>query len=321
MRKNILHITLSVLALIAVPVLLVSCGDDDDDSKGGTGQSNNVNANIAGLDQSVCGYEMPHLNSKYDYICHKLSNGDVNYSLEYDRNLLHARWVAYTYNGTNAKKNYSVRTDAWRGEPYYDSNKAYQLSTSTFPNGYNRGHIVGSAERYYSQEANEQTFYMSNMTPMNGAFNSTYWGEIEDKARDIWGRGVIDKNSSFYQGTLYIVKGGSLQQTASVPDPTLRYITVKNTLGHEAKMPVPHYYFMACLFVSKTGTMKSIGFWLEHKDFKNSTASALQTMRRNAACSIDELEKKTGYDFFCNLPDNAEDIVESSFNITQWPGM
>jgi len=320
MRINILYKYLAVLALISVPVLFTSCGNDDDND-GGSSQNTNVNANIPGLDQSVTNYEVPHLNSKYDYICHKLSNGDVNYTLEYDKSLYHARWVAYTYNSKNAQKNWTSRTEAWMGEPFYDNDKTHQLSTSTFPNGYNRGHLVGSAERYYSEEANAQTFYMSNMSPMNGQFNSTYWGEIEDKARDNWGRGVINKNSSFYQGTLYIVKGGSLQKTAEVQDPILSYINVKNTRGEEVQMAVPKYYFLACLFVSKEGTMRSIGFWLEHKDYKNSTASALQTMRRNAACSIDDLEKKTGYDFFCNLPDNVEELVEQSFNITQWDGI
>lgn len=34
---------------------------------------------------------------------------------------------------------------------------------------------------------------------------------------------------------------------------------------------------------------------------------------RNYAISIDELEKRTGIDFFCNLPDAIEDKVEKAF--------
>ena len=36
------------------------------------------------------------------------------------------------------------------------------------------------------------------------------------------------------------------------------------------------------------------------------------------AKSIDELEKITGIDFFCNLPDNIEDKVEASVSTSAW---
>ena len=37
-----------------------------------------------------------------------------------------------------------------------------------------------------------------------------------------------------------------------------------------------------------------------------------------SALSIDELEEKTGIDFFCNLPDDLENTVESSMNLDDW---
>lgn len=310
---------LSILALITVPVFFVSCEKEDDNRP--VSSSGNKNANIIGRDETVARLEIPHLNSKYDYICHKLSNGMVNYTLEYDKSLYHARWVAYTYDSKSAQKNWSTRTDAWAGEPFYDNQKDYQVAgDQNFP-GYNRGHLVGSAERYFSREANEQTFYMSNMSPMNGNFNSIYWGEIEDKARDNWGRNIINQKSGFYDGTLYIVKGGSLQPTLSNPDPIKAHCRVRNSLGWSVEMAVPRYYFMACLFISSTGSAKAIGFWLEHKDYNNVSDSFLTTLRRTSACSIDELEQKTGIDFFCNLNDKAEEEIEKSYNISQWSGL
>jgi len=320
---NKTHKILSVLALISVPVLFSSCNKEDD---GGSDKNTNVNANIAGADATVSRIEIPHLSSKYDYICHKLSNGDVNYTIEYDKNNYHARWVAYTYDSHSAQKNWTTRTNAWAGEPFYNNDKQYQIAgmingqSQTFP-GYNRGHLVGSAERYYSQEANEQTFYMSNMSPMQGNFNSEYWGEIEDKARDNWGRNVIKQGSEYYGGTLYIVKGGSLEATTANPNPIMTTCSVRNSKGSYVQMAVPRYYFMACLFISSTGSAKAIGFWLEHKDYNNTSEAFLQELRRGAACSIDELEKKTGLDFFCNLNDNVENLVESTYNISQWSGL
>lgn len=287
----------------------------------------NKNANIIGTDASVSGIEIPHLNSKYDYICHKLSNGLVNYTIEYDKKNYHSRWVAYTYDSKNAQRNWTTRTDAWAGEPYYDSQKDYQIAgilsngkSQTFP-GYNRGHLVGSAERYYSQEANEQTFYMSNMSPMNGNFNSKYWGEIEDKVRDEWGRNVINKGSEFYGGTLYVVKGGALEKTEANPNPIMTYCQVLNSKGDYVKMAVPRYYFLACLFINPIGSAKAIGFWIEHKDYNNMTEPFLTNLRHSSACSIDELEKRTGIDFFCNLNDGIEEALEKTYNISQWSGL
>lgn len=36
------------------------------------------------------------------------------------------------------------------------------------------------------------------------------------------------------------------------------------------------------------------------------------------AISIDELERRTGMDFFCNLPDAIEDVVEASTDLSYW---
>lgn len=291
--------------------------DDDNKDQPDNDDPENVNANVVGKDASVSRLEIPRIDSRYDYICHTLSNGDVNYSLLYNKEKMHSVWVAYTYDTKNAQKNWSSRTDDWRGEPFYDNDKDHQLDIKGFGTGYDRGHICGSAERYFSKEANQQTFYMSNMSPMISAFNQQYWGEIEDPARDNWGRGVIQTGSNFYGGTLYIVKGGTIDKEENI----LGYRDLNTTNGKSVKVAIPKYYWMACLFIAKDGSARSIGFWLEHKDYKNTNNSFLKEMRRGAACSIDELESKTGIDFFCNLKDNAEDYVESTYDLNLWPGI
>ena len=305
-----------IVALALSATILFSCDKKENESQ--DTNTNNANANVVSDDASVNGYEIPKLDAHYDYICHKLPNGDVNFALEYDKAHMHPRWVAYTYNIKNAQKNAPTRTNAWNPDPFYNNQKQYQVDVQNFT-GYSRGHLVGSAERYYSTEANEQTFYMTNMSPQNSTFNADYWGEIEDKARDIWGRGVINQSSTFYEGTLYITKGGTINTEENILD----YINVRNTQGEVVRMAVPKYYFMACLFVAKNGDAKAIGFWMEHKDYHLNTqdATAMQTFRRNAVCTVDELEQRTGIDFFCNLTDAVENAVESTCDISLWPGL
>ena len=298
------------MLMIVLSIGFASCGDDDMEPSIPTNKEN-VNANLVGIDKTVSRLEMPHLTSRYDYICHKLTDGTVNYTLEYDRSLYHAHWVAYTYDASTAKRNYTSRTNAWAPDP--DVERNYRLSAQYFQ-GFSRGHLVGSAERYQSRQANEQTFYMSNMSPMIGNFNSTYWGEIENKVRVNWGSMVVSSGSSFFGGTLYVVKGGTLDQLR-------RTIPVETVMGEMVEMAVPKYYWIACLFVSSSGNAKAIGFWLEHKDYNNDSDSYLMQLRRQAAMSIDELEKKTGIDFFCNLQDNVENHVEATYDISQWSGL
>lgn len=304
MKKQYLFILLAATSLG-----FTSCSDDETDfTERVEITQENLNANDASIDPTRGRWEMPHLDSQYDYITHTLTDGTLNYAMEYCPQKFHSHWVAYRYD-TNLARQLTGRSDAWATEPYYDSQKQYQLQTGIFP-GYNRGHLLGSAERLCNVEANEQTFYMSNMSPMLGDFNSIYWGEIEDKVRDLWGRKVEAGD------TLYVVKGGTID------DAHIRgYIDVRNTLGQNVKMAVPTHYFIACLYLKADGTARAIGFWMEHRDYKNGSAAYLKQLRRQCACSIDELEEKTGLDFFCNMPDWAENYVEANYNISAWKGL
>ena len=46
-----------------------------------------------------------------------------------------------------------------------------------------------------------------------------------------------------------------------------------------------------------------------------------QIRSQAAACTIDELEERTGIDFFCNVPDCIENIVEARYTRSSWPGL
>lgn len=58
---------------------------------------------------------------------------------------------------------------------------------------------------------------------------------------------------------------------------------------------------------------RAIGFWMENENIDRSNDKL-----KIYAKSIDELERITGIDFFCNLPDNIEDKVEASVSTSAW---
>lgn len=285
----------------------VSCGEDDKNNS--TVQNKNRNQQ-----PNAQGWEVPHLKGDGIYINHTLADGTPNYCMEYVTDKYHTRWVAYRYDAKTAQRN-TTRSDAWAADLALDGMPQYQIAShlpddrvQTFSKyGYQRGHLVGSAERYYSKEANEQTFYMTNISPMIGAFNSDYWGYIEDICRDKWGRPCAQTGD-----TLYVVKGGTI-------DKTIGTCQLYTTNGSLVEMVVPQYYFMACVRRTKDNNVTGIAFLMEHKDYKDTSEANLKSLARKSAMSIDELEKKTGIDFFCNMPDNLEDKVESTF--FYWQGL
>ena len=295
-----------LLPLAFLAVALVSCGDDDDVRKTSIEKSDvNVNANKS-ADPSASRWEIPALREANDYITHKTGDGELNYALEWNKSANHSQWVAYRYDSYLNRQKVG-RTDEWGADPYYASQPQYQIAAQYF-SGYNRGHLVGSAERLYSREANVQTFYMTNMSPMNGNFNSEYWGEIEDRVRD-WGR------SCSAGDTLYVVKGGTIDDRINGS------VSLRTTNGSRIDMVVPKYYYIAVLSLSADGTAKAIGFWMEHKDYANTSSSFLKELRRSSVCSVDELEERTGIDFFCNVPDWIENFVEKAYTLSDWNGM
>ena len=304
--KRLSH-TLLYMSLAAL--LTTGCGSDNDTTPGGDDTSVNTNANDASRNSDLARWELPHTTSGNVFIAHRTGDGLMNYCLEYNLQANHSQWVAYRFDKTLAANNTGgKRTDAWNYDPDLSAYREHQLDVQYFY-GYQRGHLVGSAERYYSLEANEQTFYMSNMSPMIGNFNGNDWGNgIEVLIRD-WGRGMTTGD------TLYVVKGGTTDQR-------LGYATVRNRLGQNIQMVVPKYYFAACLKRLSTGYVYAIGFWIEHKDHKtNGDKTKAVALARECAVTIDRLEELTGLDFFCNMPDVYEDKVEAQMNTSQWSGL
>jgi endonuclease G len=219
----------------------------------------------------------------------KIGNDSVmTYCLEYNPAKNHSRWIAFRFDGLTRDLG-SGRTNAWADDPKLP--KKYQVGYGAFSR-YTRGHLCASYDRQYSKEANQQTFYMTNMSPMQYDFNGNYWTAYEQYVQG------IGRDASFAD-TLYVVKGGTIDQTQG---------TVSSSNGKS--IVVPRYYYIALLRF-KAGNYSAIGFWVEHKDYGYSgNKYAPLSVVRDKAVNIDDLEKKTGIDFFHNLPNLKEDAIE-----------
>ncbi|MDR0893074.1 MAG: DNA/RNA non-specific endonuclease [Mediterranea sp.] len=269
------------------------------------GDASRPNGNANTGEGAQQGYEVPALRTSYQYIAHTLSyNGStqVNYSLEWVPERKHARWVAFTFDKWTSIKSVT-RTDAWAVDPQLPAGE--QTNEDDHRNdGFDKGHLVASEDRVYSKEANEQTFYYSNMSPQLAAFNQQYWASYEDLVQS-WAR------SGGYD-MLYVVKGGTLDQL--LPSQMGADGKGSDASGYTVHgIAVPKYYFMAVV-AQKGDSHQGIAFWMEH----TLTGKASADQMKAKALSIRELEAKTEIDFFCNLPNDLEEAVEGNYDAAAW---
>lgn len=276
--------------------------------------NDNVNANTGYDNVSVTGYEIPHLNNQNVYADHYVTMDGVqilNYALEWDNTKRHANWVAFTFDTTTSADNVK-RTDAWSVDPKLPAEMQVQESDHK-NDGFDKGHLCASEDRVYLKEANEQTFYYSNMSPQLNDFNGGFWGKLEARVQT-WGRstaeGVYDK--------VYVTKGGTLNKllknfkgttvNGGTPTTDANGFTIHG-------LACPEYYYMAVLS-QKDDVFHAIAFLVPHKEGMTRNPSSDEL--KEYVVSVDKLEEETGIDFFCNLPDVLENEVEAAYNLNDW---
>lgn len=285
-----------IFLLFLTAILTVACNDDDKPTADNS--SVNVNRNDTSKEPALQRLEFPKVKGGDSrVIIHSLNDEfGINYSVEWDTKKRSQRWSCYQMTASNRvskTSRYYSDTNQYPYDPELKVNEYFSYDPFR-GSGYDHGHICPSADRLYSKDANYQTFYLTNMQPQYHVFNAGIWEIMEGKLRS-W-----IHQSSNTKDTLFVCKGGtidSVETAGGVKDPILT--TLKNGLI------VPKYFFMALLYKSKNGSYKALAFWVEHKNEDHSNDPLSKYV-----INIDELERLTGIDFFCNLPDDIENEVE-----------
>lgn len=187
------------------------------------------------------------------------------YTLSYNEKFEQAEWVAY-----ELKKEYLKNGNYKR--PYFIEDPKVTTGSADWRNykksGYDKGHLCPAGDMEFSEEAYNDTFYTSNISPQKHDFNSGIWNRIEQKTR-YW----ADKYND-----IYVVTGGVLKDS-------------DKKIGTE-KVSVPKYFYKIVL--AKSGKEhKAIAFLVPNEDSDKSIYDFV--------VPIETLEKMTGIDFFPNL--------------------
>jgi len=204
------------------------------------------------------------------------------YTLKYSEQHEQASWVAYTLKSSYTSGNVG-RTNDFR-EDYKVKTGSASLSDYK-GSGYDRGHLAPAGDMKWSSTAMSESFFMSNMSPQHPSFNRGIWKKLESSVRN-W---AVDN------GEIYIITGPILTGSYS-------------SIGYNG-VSIPNYYYKVILDYREP-EIKGIGFILPNQKSK----SSLQSF----AVTIDEVENRTGIDFYHSLPDEIENQIESSINVNKW---
>ena len=150
--------------------------------------------------------------------------------------------------------------------------------------GYDRGHIMPSADRFGDPALNERTFYMTNIVPQTKDLNQFPWQKLESYTRTLVRKGY----------DVYVIAGvlgekGRLKNRVTVPAACWKILYI-----------VPR----GAPF-SESGSARVVAVEMPNAD-------GIRDKRwNNFKTTVRALEQKTGYDFLSALPPAEQDRLET----------
>ncbi|MDM7923893.1 MAG: DNA/RNA non-specific endonuclease [Pyrinomonadaceae bacterium] len=146
--------------------------------------------------------------------------------------------------------------------------------------GFDRGHLVPSADRFANPRLNEETFFMTNIVPQTGALNQYPWERLESYARTLARSGRNVYNVAGCYGDQ-----GRLRKRVMVPTNCWKVVIA-------AKSDVDANATVIAVDMPNT------------KGIENDTWQKYRT-------TIREIERRTGYDLLSNLPPAIQEALET----------
>lgn len=205
------------------------------------------------------------------------------YVLSYDEDHEQAEWVAYELTRQHLNENWAERPNTFRPDQAVHTESATPRDYRS--SGYDRGHLCPAADMAFSEIAIDESFFMSNISPQERAFNGGIWRELEELTRD-WARKY---------NRLYVVTGPVLTQSEY------------KQIGF-SKVSVPDAFYKVLLAPEQR---YAIAFILPN------TLGDSPVM--DYACSIDKVEMVSGLDFFPKLLNGLDEELEGSLDKDAWP--
>jgi endonuclease G len=203
----------------------------------------------------------------------------TNYQGSYVESWELSRWIAYRLTAEMIN-GLGVRDDDFRPDPAIPTGSAE--SGDYTGSGYDRGHLAPAADMTITQEVMDESFFMSNIAPQTPALNRGEWRSVEGLIRS-W---VLSEDD------MYVITGPIISEPFA-------------TIGAN-EVAIPSAYFKVVAEFSPP-VARAIAFIFPNEDHIDGIASYI--------VSIDEVEARTGLNFFSALEDDYEEAFEQAIMI------
>ena len=218
-----------------------------------------------------------------------MDNQTLNYkavTIYFNNKLRIPNCVAYELTNTmvsmadapTAEKRKSYRFEQDRNAPGCPTNSDYSGS------GYTRGHMAPAMDMRGEKQTMQECFYMTNMCPQEAKLNNDHWRQLEESVHR-WAK---------RDGRLIVITGPIMGMT-------------HESIGPRHDIAVPTAFFKV---VYAPQQARAIAFIYDN-------APSPGGMARHAV-TIDEVERRTGLDFFTQLGKDIERNIEAQCDLNVW---
>ena len=200
-----------------------------------------------------------------------------NYLIGYSYLFRQPRWAMQVIDGrakdVSVDREDCFRTDLRIPEEFRATIADYSGS------GYDRGHLVPSADSNSSRLENSETFLISNMAPQHPDLNRKVWRILEDKVRKT---ALIQKVVEVY----------------AISGPVFDITKPFSKIGDD--VIVPHEFFKTILVEDNRGKFKFYSFLIPNKEMDNQEVNDFAT-------SVNYIEFRTGLKLWDRLKGQTVD--------------
>ncbi len=205
------------------------------------------------------------------------------FSLGYNFHTRQAVWVCYILSAEQLSAPGVSRKNRFRADPAVRHRPV--RSKEYDKTGFDRGHLVSAADMAFAVDTMRHSFFMTNISPQIPGCNRGIWKRLETQTRR-W---------ALKEGSLCIVTGPIFGR-------------VRHLRPDDGGLLVPEAFFKVILDL--TPPMKMIGFIIPNETSRKHL--------RNFAVTVDEVEHISGLDFFSELEDGQEELLEKNLDLNAW---
>lgn len=271
--------------------------NSEDENPGGSQESGNVTSgrklNIpANQDELAeqCTKQLDGIPEAYKNTMNTMQLTHRALKISYNATHRIPNWVYYDLSRENLMNSCAKRKDKFKGDPLLVAAqlpKDLILNEASYKNsGFDRGHMAPSGDFIWDQSINEDTFFMTNMSPQTAELNQKTWNALEDHVRN-WACGFGE--IKVYTGPIIEPNMQRLNSCVSIPNK-----------------------FFKVLVGMKDKKLFGVGFVYNQNDRSG------DPYKKNAM-TIRQVEELSGINFFENqYAQKVQDEFETKMDIRDW---